>query len=219
MLYHIEEDNNMVKIFNFDDSYEVSANIYVVGKIGGNCAVIDFGSSDESVFDYIDSHYDRCIGLFLTHGHFDHLRGVNEFCKRHKDVPVYIHSEDVPLLDNPALNCSQQHGEKVKVMVPVTEVKDGDVIETKDFKIKVIHTPFHTAGSVCYLFEDDNALFSGDTLFKGSIGREDMPTSVPEFRESSLDKLKSLRNTLVVYPGHGPVTKLQDELTNNPYLK
>ena len=219
MLYHIEEDNNMVKIFNFDGSYQVSANIYVVGKIGGNCAVIDFGSSDESVFDYIDSHYERCSGLFLTHGHFDHLRGVNEFCKRHKDVPVYIHSEDVPLLDSPALNCSQQHGEKVKVVVPVTEVKDGDVIETKDFKIKVIHTPFHTAGSVCYLFEDDNALFSGDTLFKGSIGREDMPTSVPEFRESSFDKLKSLRNTLVVYPGHGPVTKLQDELNNNPYLK
>ena len=85
--------------------------------------------------------------------------------------------------------------------------------------IKVISTPFHTLGSSCLLVEDDNALFTGDTLFKGSIGRTDLPTSDSGLVPSSLRKLVKLSELLVCYPGHGPHTTLKAEKENNPFFK
>lgn len=213
----------MVKIFNYEnDSKEFSANTYVIGKINGNCIVIDMGSTDEKVYEYIDAHYEKVDALLLTHAHFDHIRGVPKFLKHFKskgDIPVYLSSEDEPLLQSPALNSSFMANEKVQMNITTIPVNDGDEIKLKGFHIKVIATPFHTRGSVCYLFDDDNALFTGDTLFKGSIGRTDLPTSEPEKTKESLNKIKELRDTLVIYPGHGPISRLEIEKDTNPYFK
>ncbi len=213
----------MVKIFNYEnDSKEFSANTYVIGKINGDCIVIDMGSTDEKVYEYIDAHYEKVDALLLTHAHFDHIRGVPKFLKHFKskgDIPVYLSSEDEPLLQSPALNSSFMANEKVQMNITTIPVNDGDEIKLKGFHIKVIATPFHTRGSVCYLFDDDNALFTGDTLFKGSIGRTDLPTSEPEKTKESLNKIKELRDTLVIYPGHGPISRLEIEKDTNPYFK
>ena len=213
----------MVKIFNFDDHpTQCSANTYVIGKVGGNCIVVDIGSTSDEIYHYIDKHYEKVVAVLLTHAHFDHIRGLTKLLKHYRnryDIPVYLSEEDVPLLPDPKINSSFLLNESVQVNVTTTPVKDGDILNIKDFKIKVIHTPFHTKGSVCYLFEDDNALFTGDTLFKGGIGRTDLPYSEPEKVKESLMKITALPETLVIYPGHGPISRIEIEKKNNPYLR
>jgi hydroxyacylglutathione hydrolase len=211
----------MVKVFRFDEEKEFSANTYVLGKVGGNCLVIDLGSTSPSVYKYIDTHYERCVGILLTHGHFDHIRGIAAFQKHFHDwdIPVYLNEKDIPLLSDPRLNSSDLMGDNVRTKIDTIAVQDGEELVIHDFHIKVIATPFHTDGSVCYLLNDDNALFTGDTLFKGSIGRTDLPTSHPELVPSSLKKIAALKDTLVLYPGHGDLTRLSIEKATNPFLK
>lgn len=212
----------MVKVFQFDENArEFSANTYVVGKVGGNCVIIDLGSTDPTIYHYIESHYESIEGILLTHGHFDHIRGIPALLKHFKNaqIPVYLSKEDAPLLEDPSLNNSPMNSENVKVHIVTVPVTDGQDLILKDFHIKVIATPFHTRGSVCYLFNDDNALFTGDTLFETSIGRTDFLTSQPNRVTESLKKLLTLRETLVVYPGHGSISRLGEERKNNPYLK
>ncbi len=209
----------MVKVFNFDENpTEFSANTYVIGKIGDSCLIVDMGSTKDEVLDYISSHYESVAGVLLTHGHFDHIRGVPKLLKKFRDVPIYIASEDVPLLNNPKINASGLTGEKISMNIETIPVEDGETIKLKKYRFKVIKTPYHTMGSVCYLFEDDNALFTGDSLFKGSIGRTDLETSDPSFVESSLRKIMALDDNLVVYPGHGPITRMETEKNTNPFL-
>ncbi|MFA6861946.1 MAG: MBL fold metallo-hydrolase [Bacilli bacterium] len=210
----------MVKVFNFEHSIkEFSANTYVVGKIGNSCLVIDLGSTDTAIYDYIETHYSSCAGILLTHAHFDHIRGLPTFLKHfHTDIPVYLNSADWPLLTDPNLNSGFLTGEKVKANINPIDIKDNQELSLSNYKVKVIATPFHTMGSVCYLFDDDNALFTGDSLFKGGIGRTDMPTSDPNAVNESLRKLLKLRDTLVVYPGHGSLTRLGEEKKTNSFL-
>lgn len=210
----------MVKIFEFNNGSELSSNTYVIGKINENCIIIDLGSQDKKIYEYVSSHYSKCLGILLTHGHFDHIRGVPSFLKSFKyNIPVYIHKDDVSLLTDPVTNCSNHSSHQIKVNVPINEVEDDQVIKLDKYSIKVIHTPYHSKGSVCYLFEEENALFTGDTLFKGSIGRDDLASSKPSLKNDSLKKLLSLNEMLVVYPGHGDITNLKNEKENNPYLK
>lgn len=209
----------MVKVFNFEDNpNEFSANTYVIGKIGDSCLIVDMGSTKDDVLDYIDSHYENVAGVLLTHGHFDHIRGLPKLLKKFKNTPVYLATEDASLLKNPSENASHLTGEKISMDIPIIPVEDGEEIKLKKYHFKVIKTPFHTQGSVCYLFEDDNALFTGDTLFKGSIGRTDLETSDPSLVNSSLNKILSLDSNLVIYPGHGPISRLEIEEKTNPFL-
>ena len=213
----------MGKIFNFDDHpTQFSANTYVIGKIGGGCIVVDIGSTDEAIYDYIDSHYERVVAVLLTHAHFDHIRGLTKLLKHYRnryEIPVYLAEEDVPLLKDPKINSSAMMRESVQVNAETIPVKDGEILKWKDFRVRVIKTPFHTEGSVCYYFEDDNALFTGDTLFKGSIRRTDMATSDPEKVQPSLSKLNALSDWLVIYPGHGPISRIETEKRENPFFQ
>lgn len=212
---------SMVKVFNFDDNpTEFSANTYVIGKIGLSCLIVDIGTTKDDVFNYIDKHYENVAGVLLTHAHFDHIRGLPKLLKRYKNVPVYLAEEDVPLLSNPYSNSSMiLSNERIAINVSTIPIHDGEeVIVHNKFRFKVIKTPFHTQGSVCYLFEDDNALFTGDTLFKESIGRTDLVDSNPNQIPASLQKLSKLSDFLVVYPGHGSITRLGEEKEHNPYF-
>lgn len=152
--------------------------------------------------------------ILLTHGHGDHIGAVKEL-KTELDVPVFAHADEAALLADPDLNLSRSmfHG-------PYSVTPDrlfGE--ETLDLLtgIRVIHTPGHTAGSVCFLA--DSALLSGDTLFLRSIGRTDLQTSDPEQMQQSLEKLKQLDPELTVYPGHGVQTTIGEELRSNPFLR
>lgn len=211
----------MVKAFRFDnDTKEFSANTYVVGEKGGPCIVIDLGSTQTRVISYIKENHTSCLGILLTHGHFDHIRGLNYFLKEF-NCTVFIDFNDKDFLVDSKLNGSK-YSEENQVIVKTTniyELDDEDEINFGNgYLFKVIETPFHTNGSVCYLCEKENALFSGDTLFKGSIGRTDLPTGSERLVNSSLKKLLNLNPKLVVYPGHGETTTLEKEISSNPYL-
>lgn len=212
----------MIKKFVFDKGNdELIANSYVVGVKNKQCILIDCGKCDQKLIDYIKTNHSSCYGVLLTHGHFDHISGLEEFLKIYP-CTLFIHRDDEILLSNTRLNCSYNYKKKISLDYQnIYLLDDEDEINFNDnLLFKVIHTPFHTKGSVCYLYQNENALFSGDTLFKGSIGRSDLPSSTNKHIEESLNKLKKLDSNLNVYPGHGENTTLNlENKTNILYIK
>lgn len=214
----------MIKTFRFDnDLNEFSCNTYVVGDKGGPCVVVDLGSTNDKVIDYIKSNHTSCLGVLLTHGHYDHFRGVKKFLNTF-NCTVFIHQDDDENLENPRYNGSAMIDGRENTLKLGSGHKylldDEDEISFSGGLLffKVIATPFHTDGSVCFLCEKENALFTGDTLFKDSIGRNDLPGGKSRLISSSLEKLKNLDGNLKIYPGHGDETTLKRELENNIYL-
>jgi glyoxylase-like metal-dependent hydrolase (beta-lactamase superfamily II) len=208
----------MIKAFiHEDDEDELIANTYVMGKPGGSCLVVDLGDSSDKIVDFVKANYKKVSALLLTHAHFDHIRGVSHFLASFDyKIPVYLEENDYVMLMTKSMNGSGKNG--VECDFDPILVKDNQELVFGDSKIKVIHTPFHTPGSACFLSEEDNALFTGDTLFKGSIGRDDLPGGEPDKVSSSLKKLLSLSDILVCYPGHGEITSLGKEKKTNQFL-
>lgn len=208
----------MIKIFRFDnDRNEFSANTYVVGIKNGPCVVIDLGSTQERVISYIKENHTSCSGILLTHGHFDHIRGINKFLKEFT-CTIFIDEKDVEFLQNPRLNCSWDDEITVESSNLYLLDDQDEINFGNGLFFKVIETPFHTQGSVCFLYENENALFTGDTLFKGSIGRTDLPGSKSSQIKTSLEIIKKLDPKLKIYPGHGDETTLEHEIKTNYFM-
>lgn len=176
------------------------------------CIIIDPGLNFNKYAEIIKKEYD-VVAILLTHGHIDHIDGLKYF-----DVPIYIYKDEVPFLEDADLALYSLFNVKKDFDVSrlnIVKINDNYLIDLLDFKIKVIHTPGHTVGSVCYLYE--NNLFSGDTLFNLSVGRVDFPTGDFKQLDSSLKKLFNLPADTIVYPGHGEATTIGFEKNNNPY--
>jgi glyoxylase-like metal-dependent hydrolase (beta-lactamase superfamily II) len=187
-------------------------NCWLVSKDGSDEAVVvDPGFSPDRVLALLQRAGKRLVAALATHGHSDHIGAAAGVCG--DEVPLYIHESDRPALTDPAA-----WGAGYPAM-PVSEVRtivDGDVLEFAGFSIEVMHTPGHTPGSVC--FATDGYVFSGDLVFKGSIGRSDFPNSSSEDMEKSLKRFLTLADPLPVYPGHGPETTVGQERRSNPFL-
>ncbi len=200
--------------FIYSEIFELAANAYLISDSKNNCVVIDPGANDDKILNYIKSHKLNLKGILLTHGHFDHIVGVNILLKYY-DCPIYISEEDERLLKNPHLNCSDRFSRKdVTVKTEPTILKDWEELDLLEEKIQVIKTPYHTEGSVCFYLPDSKVLFSGDSLFKGSVGRMDFITSKPELFEQSLKIILSLPGETLVYPGHEDTTTIEEERKN-----
>jgi len=157
------------------------------------------------------------VAILLTHGHFDHIMAASALAHDY-NIPIYASEWEKELLADPRLNCSETMSRSI-ALVPNILLKDNEQIALAGMNIKVIHTPGHTAGGVCYYFFDDVVLFSGDTLFFESTGRTDFPTGNAKcLLESIHNKLMALSNEVKVYPGHGVSTTIGYERSNNPYL-
>lgn len=196
----------------------VSTNCYVVANSQNNeIIVIDPGDDVEVINEHIDRMHGTVKGILLTHGHFDHIMAVNELAALHH-VKVYAHSIEKELLADPAINCSQGIGRPYIVELQET-LEDNMTFTLAGFRIKVLHTPGHTSGSVCYLFEEEGVLFSGDTVFMESVGRADLPTgNEGKLLASIQNKLVDLDDNIKVFPGHGPSTSIGYEKENNMYF-
>ena len=201
--------------YNSDD--DLAANTYVVNDDKLNAVIIDPSVDYDGIINYLEKNHlsPRCI--LLTHAHYDHIKGVTRLANRYK-ISTFLHVKEVETLKNPRLNCSYWE-EPLSVDVETSLLKGGETLkQVIDDEIIVIDTPFHTEGSVCYYFKNNKLLFSGDTLFKLSIGRDDLPTSVPEFRKASLNRIKALPKETKVFPGHGNNTTIEYELSFNHFL-
>ncbi|MCI1956517.1 MAG: MBL fold metallo-hydrolase [Oscillospiraceae bacterium] len=154
--------------------------------------------------------------ILLTHGHFDHISGVRKL-RELTGAKVCLYSDEIPFVRNGTLNLSAAlFGSEVPPFPVDVPVHDDDTIRLGGLKIRVLHTPGHTAGGCCFVVED--AIFSGDTLMKLSYGRTDFPTGSDSQMLGSLRRLSELKGDFRVYPGHGSETTLDYEKRNNPYM-
>lgn len=203
--------------FLYNDFDDLISNTYIVID-NKDCLIVDPGKAYDGLVRFIEKNELTPKGILLTHGHCDHIRGVDILVNAYH-IPVYISFYDEELLKDPRKNLSAYMPEdECVVSAKATMVSNGDKITLLNEPIEVIETPFHTKGSVCYYLKDSRLLFSGDTLFKLSIGRDDFPHSSPKDKRASLDKLMTLPEDVKVYPGHGEFTNIGEEKKHNPFV-
>ncbi len=193
-----------IRIFNKNEFLE---NTYLL-KSGNDAYIIDPGCCYRDISFIIEQESLGLKGVFLTHGHFDHICEVNNYPKS----IVWAHEKEKKILANPDLNLSAWAG----INLSVEEI---NYFQNKEAKIKIfkaIHTPGHTEGCVVYLV--DNMLFTGDTLFFDTIGRTDLPSGDTKQIKESLLIFKSLDPEIVCYPGHGEPFKLKEAFEYNQFL-
>lgn len=161
----------------------------------------------------------KVVGILLTHGHYDHFRSLNELMMKF-DVPCYLHKNALPKLTNIETSGARMFG--ITKLPPLltnnfVKVTEGSVINFKNLKIKTLYTPGHTDCSVC--FKIDDIMFTGDTIFKGTIGRMDLATGSKEMMQKTLERFCHFQNDYTLYPGHEDITTLEYEKEHNRYLK
>ena len=190
-----------------------------VGPIGTNCyllcdpaekrcAVIDPGGDADAILSTLKADGLTLSVILLTHGHFDHTGGVAELHAAHPEVPVFLHPADASRLGSDVFP---------PIGAPTVPYGDGDVVKLGDLDIQVLHTPGHTPGGVCLLVGD--ALFTGDTLFQGSMGRIDFEGGSYEDIMASLARLAHLPGDFRVLPGHMDASTLERERKTNYYIR
>lgn len=156
--------------------------------------------------------------IILTHGHSDHICGVNEHKAEFPDAKIVAYKDEEAMLENPNLNQSPGFGVPYSTKADIL-VSDGDELKVGDITLKFIHTPGHTEGGMCIYVKEAKALFSGDTLFRQSIGRTDFPGgSYKEIMDSIRKKLFLLPDDTNVFPGHMGTTSIGFEKENNPFV-
>jgi hydroxyacylglutathione hydrolase len=184
-------------------------NTYIIIN-NSDVIIIDPVSKAERIQALVKDN-ERVVGICLTHGHFDHIGAVDDLVDLFS-CPVYIHEDDFDLTQDPEKNYSQT--KKIKLKTKLNFYRDS--MQIGSFTFDVFHTPGHTKGSVCLKFDD--ILFTGDTLFKGSIGRTDLFGGSPQQMKQSLRFIRSLNHDYSIYPGHDNITTLFEEIKHNSYL-
>jgi glyoxylase-like metal-dependent hydrolase (beta-lactamase superfamily II) len=200
----------------------IEVNTYVLADDDGDCAVIDCGCYNDEEFDelrnFISTNKLRPVKLLNTHLHLDHIFG-NRYMLEEYGLKTHAARED-----EQNLRLASSHADIFGLSMPEppgvgTFVSGGQEIEVGKILLKCIFVPGHTAGSIAYYCEQGNFVFSGDALFAGSIGRTDLPGGDYNTLLGSIkDNLLSLPDDTLVYPGHGPVTKIGAERKANPFL-
>ncbi len=188
---------------------------------GGKCAIIDPGCSVEAEFDqlvkYVGNKGLKVQCIMLTHAHFDHILGVAKL-KDLYGIPVYMHPAEKATIANNEIMCKGV-GLPVPEAFGSVDAIEGDVIEVGILRFEVIETPGHTPGGVSYLERKEKLLFSGDTLFAGTIGRTDLLGGDYDLlMKSVLEKLVTLDGDITIVPGHGPCSEIAKEGMTNPFL-
>lgn len=199
-----------------------------VGSLGANCylytciktkkaVIIDPGAEGKKIHRWVLEKGVTVDYILLTHGHIDHIGAVDELKELLGNVPVGIHSGDATMLTDGRKNLSGYIGQSLVQKKADILLEDGQELTVGDERLKVISTPGHSPGGVCFLCSE--GLFSGDTLFAGSIGRTDFPNgSMNQLLDGVKKKLLILPEETRVFPGHGEETTIREEKRDNPFL-
>ena len=200
----------------------------IVGPMEANCyiladektkraIIIDPGDEAEKILRKVDAEELEIIYIVNTHAHIDHI-GANDIIREETGACLLIHSADAPFLEDPEMNLSIMIDKKRKFSSPTKMLEEGDQIRVDGISLRVLHTPGHTPGSICLHVKDK--LFTGDTLFAGSVGRTDLPGgNLLDLENSIKEKLLVFSDEVIVYPGHGPQTTIGKEKQDNPFVR
>ncbi len=205
----------------------LESNMYLITGDTG-IFVVDPSVSPERAEEYCDLpglSKGECHvrALLLTHGHHDHIKYVNEWQDAYPTAKIFFSSNDRDLLGNGYMNCSYMEGYEVLYDFKYSNLAGmygQNLVKEEDISIKVYETPGHTMGSVCFLVTigGKDMLFTGDTVFRGSVGRTDMPGGSGKDIMESVKRLSKLDLGLKIYPGHGPDSTIGDEIRFNPFF-
>lgn len=195
-----------------------AANCWLCWDASSRLAVLIDPPADTSAVDRALSAHDLTLQkILLTHGHFDHIFGADVLRQKYC-IPLAIHEADGDMLCDPMKNASMLFFRESHIYHPAEKLlRDGDEITVGTSTIRVMHTPGHSPGSVCYCMGKD--CITGDTLFRESIGRTDLPGGNSEAISRSLEKLAAVADDIQIYPGHGEISTMSYEKKYNPYLQ
>lgn len=209
-----------IQTFEVNPLYE---NCYVVSDDTKECVIIDCGafteSEQEAIITYINKNGLKPVHNIGTHGHLDHHFGDAAILSAFNLLPEVSDGDEV-LMQHSKEAALQMLGMDLNIDLPAGELRltENNTISFGSHTLRIIRTPGHSRGSVSFYCAEENVLFTGDTLFKGSIGRTDFPGGSMFQIISSLRELAQLPDTTIVYPGHGPQTSIGFELAHNPYM-
>ena len=202
---------------------------FVTGIIGTNTYVaynettkeavlVDPAACTKKLMHFIEEEGLSMKAVLLTHGHFDHIMGLSDVMEDIK-IPVYVEEADLPMMMDGESNLSSGYMRGGYQFADAVPVRDGQQLQIAGFQFRVIHTPGHTPGGCCYYMEQEDVLFSGDTLFRTSVGRSDFPGgSASALVRSVKEKLLILPEETHVYPGHMEETTIGYEKRHNPFV-
>jgi hydroxyacylglutathione hydrolase len=209
-----------IRTFTLGD-YQTNCFIVTGGERAGDCIIVDCGYRPRAMLDYIEQQELRPAAMLLTHCHADHIAGIDEAIARFGPPAegIWVHEAEKDWCANPLLNLSGLSGTgDVSVTSPDRFVRGGETLRVAGIEMRVLHTPGHSPGGVCFIHDDSKQAIVGDVIFAGSIGRIDFPTSDPEAMRQSLETLMTLPDELMLHPGHGPSTTIGRERRTNPYI-
>ena len=195
----------------------LGTNCYVVWDDNDVCAVVDCGGQAEKVAEFIEEKHLKPSHMLLTHGHGDHIGGVEGFLNMYPHVQVVMAEEDVEMITDRQKSMADPCGCEQSEFTPDIIVDEGDVVTVGDMQFHVLKTPGHTDGGVTYIM--GKMMFTGDTLFAGSMGRTDLYGGNNDKMAASLKRLGEIDGYYVVLPGHGTASNLEDERRANPFIR
>jgi glyoxylase-like metal-dependent hydrolase (beta-lactamase superfamily II) len=197
----------------------VAANCYILCDENKCGAVIDAGDYTPRLQMAIkESGIEKLLYIICTHGHFDHVSGVARLKEKYPEARVVVGEADAPALSSAFISGAEAFGLPFYPCYADVTVNDGDVLQVGSILLKVIATPGHTLGGVVLYCESEKVAFTGDTLFRGSVGRTDLYGGSYAQLMTSVKKIKNLPADAALMCGHGDSTTVQFEMEHNPYL-
>ena len=202
---------------------------YVVGMIGTNCylvineetkdtVMVDPGAYPTKLKNAVKEQGLKLKAVLLTHAHFDHIMGLSDVMEDIK-IPVYVEEADLPMMMDGESYLSSGYMRGGYQFADAVPVRDGQQLQIAGFQFRVIHTPGHTPAGCCYYFPYEDVIFTGDSLFCGSLGRTDFKGgSMSDLVRTVKVKIMTLPEHTEVYPGHNDTTTIENERMYNPYL-
>lgn len=182
------------------------------------CWIVDPGADAEDIFAVCEAQKLTPVLIVFTHGHFDHIGAVSELLAKWPALPVHIGPADEPIAFSPLNAWPPDYSATSRPTTLVADLAEGTTLSAGGLSANIISTPGHTPGGVCFHFEGEGLLLSGDTLFAGSCGRTDFPGGSSSDLFASLRRLATLPPATEVVPGHGVPTTIEREVASNPFM-
>lgn len=192
---------------------EIPVNCYII-EHNKQCYIVDPGYEKEKIIQYVKDNDLEVLGILLTHAHIDHIGAIDAF-----NVPIYLHEREYEVIKDDGKNGFQFYGRQKPYNLEernLVKMKDGFVLPLGDKKIEIIHTPGHTVGGVCYKIDDD--IYTGDTLFEGTVGKWTFPTGELEvLKETVVNLIDNQEERMKIHPAHGRSSTIGEEKRSNQF--